>query len=92
MNIIITLTRLRNFDPPVLIYSVEISDDKQEWRETFGDLSTLDTWLKGLKAGFMLSSEQFVPTPEMPPEGYKSITKIGILERSRFESLEDDQL
>jgi hypothetical protein len=90
MEVVITATRLRTFDPSIVILNVVVGNDKQEWRETFGDINSANTWLLGVRAGLMLGGNQYMSIPELPKEGYKSTTKIGELEWSKLEPLDEE--
>lgn len=56
-------TQTIHLDPGLLIYEIELERDEKIWRETFGSRQEVDRFLRGVEAGYNLTSSGFLNLP-----------------------------
>lgn len=56
-------TKTIRLDPGIMVYEVELQNDKGVWRETYGSRFEVQTFLRGVEAGYNLTSGGFLNLP-----------------------------
>ena len=59
-------TKAVRLDPSLMVYEVELQNDRGVWRETYGSRQEVDRFLRGVEAGYNLSTGRFLRLPMVP--------------------------
>ena len=63
----IKISKLRvDIDPLVIVWQVEVSTGDACWMESFGSDNETIAFLKGLQAGYSMSSNKYLSIPGLP--------------------------
>lgn len=57
---------IRQLDPGLMVYEVELQNDRGVWRETYGSKSEVVTFLRGVEASYNLVTGSFLRLPLIP--------------------------
>ena len=60
-------TQTFRLDPGLMVYEVELQNDKRGmWRESFGCRLEVERFLRGLEAGYNITTGRFLRLPLIP--------------------------
>jgi hypothetical protein len=59
-------TQTFRLDPSLMVYQVEVECKGKIWRETYGSRSDLANFLRGLEAGYNMTTDGFLRLPLIP--------------------------
>lgn len=71
-------TKTIHLDPNIMVYEIELERDEKVWKETYGSRQEVDRFLRGLEAGYNMTSGGFLRLPFVsnhPDETTESYTK-----------------
>lgn len=66
MRVAIDARRVFTFDPSIFMFQVVVEHDNRSWYETFGSEHELRIWINGLRAGYVMSTNGYLPELDMP--------------------------